>query len=89
MFSPYSLVWDGDYYYVVGFSDKYKSVGSHRVNRIYRRPEVLNENSVPQPVGFDINNYINTMFRMYDSPRQTVELQVENGLMHFQRSWSA
>ena len=81
VFSPYSLVWDGDYYYVVGFSDKYKSVGSHRVDRIYRRPEVLNENSVPQPVGFDINNYINTMFRMYDSPRQTVELQVENGLM--------
>lgn len=22
-FSPYSLVWDGDFYYVVGFSDKY------------------------------------------------------------------
>ncbi len=81
VFSPYSLVWDGDFYYVVGYSDKYKSIGSHRVDRIYRRPELLEENAVPPPAGFDINAYINTMFRMYDAPRQTVELQVENSLM--------
>ena len=81
VFSPYSLVWDGDYYYVVGYSEKYKGIGSHRVDRIYRRPEILDENAAPQPFDFDINDYINTMFRMYDAPRQTVELQVENGLM--------
>ena len=81
VFSPYSLVWDGDYYYVVGYSDKYKSIGSHRVDRIYRRPELLEENAVPAPAGFEINTYINTMFRMYDAPRQRVELQVENSLM--------
>lgn len=81
VFSPYSLVWDGDFYYVVGYSDKYKSIGSHRVDRIYRRPELLEENAVHPPAGFDINAYINTMFRMYDAPRQTVELQVENSLM--------
>lgn len=81
VFSPYSLVWDGDYYYVVGYSDKYKCIGSHRVDRIYRRPEILNETTVPAPIGFDINEYINTMFRMYDAPRQKVELQVDNSLM--------
>ncbi len=80
-FSPYSLVWDGDFYYVVGFSDKYQSVGSHRVDRIWKRPDVLEEDAVPIPQGFDINTYINTMFRMYDAPRQTVELQVDNTLM--------
>ena len=26
-FSPYSLVWDGDNYYVVGYSDKYQAIG--------------------------------------------------------------
>lgn len=81
VFSPYSLVWDGDYYYVVGYSEKYSSVGSHRVDRIYKRPEILEESLVPAPAEFDINRYINTMFRMYDAPRQTIELQVENGLM--------
>ena len=55
VFSPYSLVWDGDFYYVVGFSEKYKSIGSHRVDRIYKRPEVLDETSIPTPVGFEIN----------------------------------
>lgn len=81
VFSPYSLVWDGDYYYVVGYSDKYQSVGSHRVDRISRRPEILEEAAVPPAVGFDINAYVNTMFRMYNSERVEVELQVDNQMM--------
>ena len=81
VFSPYSLVWDGDYYYVIGYSDKYQSIGSHRVDRIYKRPEILEEAAIPPPVGFDISTYINTMFRMYDADRQEVELQVDNQLM--------
>ena len=81
IFSPYSLVWDGDNYYLVGYSDKYQSVGSHRVDRIYQRPEILNEASVPAPLGFDVNKYINTMFRMYNAPRSVVELICDNGVM--------
>lgn len=80
-FSPYSLVWDGDNYYVVGYSDKYQSVGSHRVDRIYQRPEILSEAAVPAPVGFDVNKYINTMFRMYNAPRREIELVCDNGVM--------
>ena len=81
VFSPYSLVWDGDYYYVVGFSEKYQSVGSHRIDRIAERPEILNEAAIPAPIGFDANKYINTMFRMYDAPRREVELVCNNGVM--------
>lgn len=80
-FSPYSLVWDGDFYYMVGWSEKYRSVGSHRVDRIARVPEVTSEPAVAPPAGFDINQYINTMFRMYDAPRAEVELVVDEGLM--------
>lgn len=80
-FSPYSLVWDGDFYYVVGYSDKYQSVGSHRVDRIYQRPEILNEAAVPAPLGFDVNKYIHTTFRMYNAPRREVELVCDNGVM--------
>ena len=80
-FSPYSLVWDGDFYYVVGFSDKYQSVGSHRVDRIYQRPEILDEAVIPAPLGFDVNKYINTTFRMYNAPRKEVELVCDNGVM--------
>ena len=81
VFSPYTLIWDGDFYYVVGYSDKYQSIGSHRIDRIYKRPEVLDESAVPVPPGFDINAYVNTMFRMYDAERVEVELQVDNTLV--------
>ena len=81
VFSPYSLVWDGDYYYVVGYSDKYRSVGSHRVDRIYRRPKILEESAVPPSSDFDISEFVNTMFRMYNSDRVEVDLQVDNELM--------
>jgi predicted DNA-binding transcriptional regulator YafY len=81
MFSPYSLVWDGDFYYVIGYSDKYRTIGSHRVDRIAEMPEILDEAAVPAPVGFDINKFINTMFRMYNAPRKEVELVCDNSVM--------
>lgn len=82
IFSPYSLVWDGDFYYVIGYSEKYKRLGSHRVDRIAETPEILDEPTVPAGPGFDANKYINTMFRMYDAPRKEVELVVSNGLVN-------
>ena len=80
-FSPYSLVWDGDNYYVVGYSDKYQSIGSHRVDRIAKRPEMLDAAAVPQPTDFDVADYIRTNFRMYNAPRVEVELLCDNGVM--------
>lgn len=80
-FSPYSLVWDGDFYYVVGYSDKYQSIGSHRVDRIYKRPQIMEEDAIPPADDFDINAYVNTMFRMNNADRYEVELQVDNQLM--------
>lgn len=80
-FSPYSLVWDGDNYYVVGYSDKYQAIGSHRVDRIAACPCILDESAVPQPVGFDVSKYIKTTFRMYNAPRAEVELLCDNSVM--------
>lgn len=80
-FSPYSLVWDGDNYYVVGYSDKYQAIGSHRVDRIAACPCILDEAAVPQPIGFDVSKYIKTTFRMYNAPRAEVELLCDNSVM--------
>lgn len=81
IFSPYFLVWDGEFYYVVGWSDKYQSIGSHRIDRIEKRPDVLDEAIVPAPADFDINKYIHTTFRMYNAPRREVELICDNSVM--------
>lgn len=81
IFSPYYLVWNGEYYYMVGYSDKHKSIGSYRIDRICSRPKILGIECVPKPESFDINDYLNTMFRMYNSERCTVELVCDNTVM--------
>lgn len=80
-FSPYKLVWNGDYYYVVGFSDKYNDIGSFRVDRISKTPDILDEQAIPMPRSFDINSYLNTMFHMYSGERKEVELVCDNSVM--------
>ncbi len=80
-FSPYSLVWNGDYYYMVGYSDKHKSIGSYRIDRVYRRPVILEEDIVPMPEDFDISEFSDGMFHMYNSERKTVQLVCANETM--------
>lgn len=82
IFSPYSLVWDGDNYYVVGYSEKHGNIGCHRIDRIYRRPEVLDEAIIPPSPDFNVNQYVNTMFRMYSSPREDVDLICDNSVIN-------
>lgn len=80
-FSPYKLVWNGDYYYVVGFSDKYSDIGIFRVDRISKNPNILEDDVVPAPKAFDINAYLNSMFSMYSDVREQVELICNNDVM--------
>ena len=81
VFSPYKLIWNGDYYYVVGFSEKHKGIGSFRVDRIARCPKILDEDAVQPPKNFDLNVYLNSMFRMYNGQRKQIELVCSNDVM--------
>lgn len=79
--SPYKLIWNGDYYYVVGFSEKHGGIGSFRLDRIVRQPQILDEDSVQPPEDFDLNVYLNSMFRMYNGERKQIELVCDNSTM--------
>ena len=81
VFSPYKLIWNGDYYYAVGYSEKHSGVGSFRVDRIARQPKILDEDAVQPPADFDLNVYLNSMFRMYNGERKQIELVCANDLM--------
>ena len=81
VFSPYKLIWNGDYYYVVGYSEKHEGIGSFRVDRIVRCPTILEADAVQPPKDFDLNVYLNSMFRMYNGDRKQIELVCENDLM--------
>ena len=81
IFSPYKMIWNGDYYYVVGYSEKHGSIGSFRVDRIVTTPQILLVEQHEPPSDFDLNVYLNSMFRMYNGDRKQVELICDNDLM--------
>ncbi len=80
-FSPYALVWNGDYYYMVGFSENHNAIGNFRIDRIAKVPHILEENAISMPEDFDITGYINGMLHMYNSERRDLELICDNSVM--------
>ena len=79
--TPLHLVWNGDYYYMIGVYDYKQRLGSFRVDRIAKRPTILEEEGTHAPEGFDVNEHINTTFRMYNSTHAEVELICDNDVM--------
>jgi len=80
-FSPHRLVWNGDYYYMVGYYAKYETVRSFRIDRIASVPRILDDDALPLPGKFDLDHYLNTMYHMFSTERQTVELVCGNDMM--------
>ena len=82
--SPYSLIWNGDYYYVVGFYEARNRVHTFRIDRIARQPEILSEDAYPMPADFDTSEYALGVFQMFDTYKsEKITLIVENALMKY------
>ena len=80
--SPYALVWNGDYYYLVGWYHEKDRMNTFRVDRILTQPKVLQEAAQPEPENFDIGIYTKEVFRMYDTEEpQQVTLFCDNSVM--------
>lgn len=81
VFSPHRLVWNGDFYYMVGVFDDDKTVGIFRIDRIVKRPELLEEAAAPLPADFDFNTYLQASFRMFGVEHIPVELICAHDVM--------
>ena len=81
IFSPHKLVWNGDFYYMVGVFDNGKRIGTFRLDRIMKRPDILEEDALPFPAGFDFNKHLQVSFRMFGTEHQTVDLICSNDVM--------
>lgn len=75
VFSPYSLVWNGEFFYTVGYSDKHEQIVSIRVDRLAEAPLSLKDSSVPKPDGFDLEKMIKAGFNMYANTAEDVILE--------------
>lgn len=79
--SPYHLIWNGDYYYVLGYSEKREKVIAFRVDRIANAPKILNKECHLKPKNFDLNEYTKSVFFMFGGTKTKVELRCDNSLM--------
>ena len=80
--SPYTLTWNGDFYYVVGWSEKHGKVAVFRVDRIADTPEILEEPAVKKPKDYSIGAFAEKAFRMFDADHETVTLLCDNRAMN-------
>jgi hypothetical protein len=80
--SPYTLIWNGDFYYLVGWNHEQQETRTYRVDRILQKPDILEENARPVPQDFDIARYTREVFRMFDNEEpKTVTLLCHNEVM--------
>ena len=68
--SPYTLVWNGDYYYLVGYDHAKDAQRTYRVDRILKQPVVLDDAAIPVPKDFDVARYTKEVFRMFENEEQ-------------------
>ena len=78
--SPQQLVWNGDFYYVVGVNDQ-KNVLIFRLDRIADCPEIINEKAKGLPKNFSMSKFLNTTFRMYGTEYRSVSLLCDNDVV--------
>lgn len=81
--SPYRLVWNGDFCYVVGFSKEYARITGFRLDRIAGTPEVLEKKSVPLPKKDNLDKAICSSYRIFSTDRKRLQLICDNDAMDY------
>ena len=79
-FSPYTLLWNNDSYYVLGYSENHDKIAKFRVDRM-SAPKLTEIAAMRKPKGFKPEEYCKSVFSMYDEEINTVKLLCENDLM--------
>ena len=69
---------------MVGVFDS-KKVGTFRLDRIVKRPDILEEDALPFPAGFDFEKRLQTSFQIYRNEYTTIDLICKNDLMDARR----
>ncbi|TCP25628.1 putative DNA-binding transcriptional regulator YafY [Scopulibacillus darangshiensis] len=76
---PYALIWNNDYYYLIGF---YEGAGEVRHYRVDRMRDVQVKNEHFNHHNIDIPDYVNRSFHMYSGEEDVIKLKFKNGLIN-------
>ena len=80
--SPYALVWDDSHYYMCGYSDAKQMIVNFRVDRMCNT-EMKEEDAVPLPEGFSMDDYVRQQFHMFAGDRTEVILECRDDMMKY------
>ena len=78
--SPYATIWNNDRYYLVGYSDKREAVNTYRIDRMTKVRQIQKKR-VPEPEDFNVQDYTDKVFWMYDGKEEEVTLRCKRHLM--------
>ena len=79
--SPYSMLWNNDNYYMVGFSEDRGMIQKFRIDRI-ENLSTVEESFIKPPKDYSVSGFFSKEFSMFSGKDVEVELLVENQLMN-------
>lgn len=78
--SPYAMLWNNDFYYMLGMPSGVTEVMPYRIDRM-KGLRLMQIESVPEPYGFDIDKYSSCVFDMVTGKTCTVTLSCKEHVM--------
>lgn len=78
--SPYATIWNSDRYYLVGYYEKRKQVNTFRIDRMTKVRQIQKKR-VPEPDDFNVQDYTDKVFWMYDGNEEEVTLRCRHKIL--------
>src|SRR5699024_11024997 len=78
--APYGLIWQDDFYYVIGYSLEDEEIRHYRVDRM-RKIEVTDTNFTPDPA-FDLQKHTSKSVNMFAGDDQLMVIRFSNDLIN-------
>lgn len=79
--TPYALVWDNTYYYLVAWNDHRECYSNYRVDRM-ENVEIISERARPIDRDFDLSEYVTTHISMFSGEETEVRLHCRKELVN-------
>jgi len=76
---PYALVWNNDFYYIIGVHGDKEKFCHYRIDRM-RDVEISEKNF--EKVNFEVSDYLNKTFNMYSGEVEIVKLKFHNSIIN-------
>lgn len=77
---PYALIWQNDYYYLIGYYQKTDEIRHYRLDRI--RNISIRDQTFTVQQGFDLQNYVNQSFLMFAGEDIRIKIKFHHSLVN-------